>query len=101
MESAVAYLRRALEEPPPDAERAEVLLELGSAEAHVSGVAAVEHLREAQALTTTRCGSAEIARLLGGQLFVLRGEESDAVLRTRSTSSTGPILSSSACSRPG
>ena len=32
-ESAVAYLRRALEEPPPDAERAEVLLELGAAEA--------------------------------------------------------------------
>ena len=81
LESAVAYLRRALEEPPPDAERAEVLLELGAAEAHVSGVAAIEHLREAHALATSPVRRAEAARLLGGQLFVLRGEEADAVLQ--------------------
>ena len=80
-ESAVAYLRRALEEPPPDAERAEVLLELGAAEAHVSGEAAIEHLREAHALAASPVRRAEAARLLGGQLFVLRGEEADAVLQ--------------------
>ena len=45
-ESAVAYLRRALAEPPSAAERADLLLELGSAEALVRGDAAVEHLRE-------------------------------------------------------
>ena len=81
LESAVAYLRRALEEPPPDAERAEVLLELGAAEAHVSGEAAIEHLREAHALAASPVRRAEAARLLGGQLFVLRGEEADAVLQ--------------------
>jgi DNA-binding CsgD family transcriptional regulator len=80
-ESTVAYLRRALEEPPPDAERADMLLELGAAEAHVSGEAAIEHLREAHALATSPVPRAEAARLLGGQLFVLRGEEADAVLR--------------------
>jgi hypothetical protein len=36
-ETAVAYLLRALAEPPPAAQRAELLLELGSAEALVSG----------------------------------------------------------------
>ena len=80
-ESAVAYLRRALDEPPPDTERAEVLLELGAAEAHVSGEAAMEHLREAHSLAANPVRRAEAARLLGGQLFVLRGEEADAVLR--------------------
>ncbi|MGE0066472.1 MAG: AAA family ATPase, partial [Solirubrobacterales bacterium] len=48
-ESAVAYLRRALEEPPPPAARARVLFELGSAEALTSGPDAIEHLREAHA----------------------------------------------------
>jgi DNA-binding CsgD family transcriptional regulator len=78
-ESAVAYLRRALAEPPPAAERAELLLELGSAEARVSGDAAVEHLRAAHALTDDPIRRAKTALLLGRQLFLLGGEESDAV----------------------
>jgi DNA-binding NarL/FixJ family response regulator len=44
-DSAVAYLRRALEEPPPDERRTAVLLSLGAAEALTSGPAAVEHLQ--------------------------------------------------------
>jgi DNA-binding CsgD family transcriptional regulator len=80
-ESAVAYLRRALGEPPPEAERPELLLELGSAESGVSGEAAVEHLREAHALAEGPVRRAEAALLLGGQLFVLGGEEADAVFR--------------------
>ena len=79
-ESAVAYLRRALEEPPPAAERAELLLELGSAEALVNGEAAVEHLRAARELIDDPVRKAETALLLGRQLFLLRGEEADAVL---------------------
>ncbi len=80
-ESAVAYLRRALAEPPPEAERAEVLLELGSAESHVSGDVAIEHLKAARALTSDPVRRAEIALPLSRQLFLLRGEdESDAVL---------------------
>jgi DNA-binding CsgD family transcriptional regulator len=79
-ESAVAYLRRALDEPPPAAERAELLLELGSAEMRVSGDAAVEHLHAARELIDDPIKKAEIALLLGRQLYLLRGEESDAVL---------------------
>jgi hypothetical protein len=78
-ESAVAYLRRALAEPPPAAERADVLLELGSAELLVSGEAAVQHLREAHALIDDPIRRAETALLLGRQLFLLHGKEADAV----------------------
>jgi DNA-binding CsgD family transcriptional regulator len=79
-ESAVAYLRRALAEPPSDADRAELLLELGSAETHVSGEAAVEHLHEAHALIDDPIRRAETSLLLGHELLLLlRGEEADAV----------------------
>jgi DNA-binding CsgD family transcriptional regulator/tetratricopeptide (TPR) repeat protein len=80
-ESAVAYLRRALEEPPPDGERGELFLELGSAESRVSGESAVEHLREAHGLAEGPVARAEAALLLGRQLFILGGEETDAVFR--------------------
>lgn len=78
-ESAVAYLRRALAEPPLAAGRAELLLQLGYVEMLVSGDAAVAHLREAHALTEDPIRRAETALLLGRQLFLLGSEESDAV----------------------
>src|SRR6266511_1007465 len=78
-ESAVAYLRRALAEPPAAGERAELLLELGYSEMLVSGDAAAAHLREAHALTEDPIRRAETALLLGRQLFLLGSEESDAV----------------------
>src|SRR5207247_10915966 len=78
-ESAVAYLRRALAEPPPDAARVGLLRELGSVETQVDGDAAIEHLREAHALIEDPVRRAETAILLGRQLFLLRGEESDPV----------------------
>ena len=46
-ESAVAYLRRALDEPAPTEQRPQLLLELGTAEALASGAEAVEHLQAA------------------------------------------------------
>lgn len=46
---AIRYLRRALEEPPPEADRPELLLELGAAEARAGGEAATEALRAAMA----------------------------------------------------
>jgi DNA-binding CsgD family transcriptional regulator len=46
-ESAVAYLERALAEPPPPSSRPTMLFELGLAELLTSGPAAVEHLRGA------------------------------------------------------
>jgi DNA-binding CsgD family transcriptional regulator len=78
-ESAVAYLRRALAEPPPEGERADLLLELGSAEALVGGDAAVDHLTEAHELVDDPILRARTAFLLGRQLFFLRPDESAAV----------------------
>jgi len=79
-ESAVGYLRRAVAEPPSAEDRADVLLELGSAETLVRGDAAVEHLREAHALMDDPVRRAETSLLLGRELFLLlRSEESDAV----------------------
>jgi len=78
-ESPVAYLRRALAEPPADEERAYVLRQLGYAEALVNGEAAVEHLREAHALLDDPITRAKTARMLGRQLFFLRVDESIAV----------------------
>jgi DNA-binding CsgD family transcriptional regulator len=80
-ESAVEYLRRALEEPPPDRERVDVLLELGSTETLISGPASVEHLREAYELIDDPVRRAEAAFQLGRQLFLLHEPGgSDAVL---------------------
>jgi DNA-binding CsgD family transcriptional regulator len=79
-ESVVAYLRRALDEPPPAAEHAELLFELGSAETRVDGDAAIEHLQEAHALIEDPIRMGEIALLLGRQLYLLRDDDSDAVL---------------------
>src|SRR5262249_670603 len=58
---------------------AEVLRELGAAEAAVSGEAAIEHLRAAYALMEDPIDRAQTALLLGRQLFLLREDESDAV----------------------
>jgi DNA-binding CsgD family transcriptional regulator len=78
-ESPIAYLRRALAEPPPEEERAGVLLQLGYAEALVNGQTAVEHLREAHGLLEDPIERARTARMLGRQLFFLRVDESIAV----------------------
>jgi DNA-binding CsgD family transcriptional regulator len=79
-DSAVAYLRRALAEPPPSSTRAGLLLELGVAESLVDGSAAAQHLGEAHASIDDAVQRAEIAALLGAQLFYLhRLDESDAV----------------------
>jgi DNA-binding SARP family transcriptional activator/tetratricopeptide (TPR) repeat protein/DNA-binding CsgD family transcriptional regulator len=84
--SAVAYLARALEEPPAPERRADLLLDLGWYEAFGDGPAAVEHLRAAYADLTdeTRRQSAAttLARLLvfaGG-----RGEAAEFARRAAS-----------------
>ena len=98
-ESAVAYLRRALEEPPPDAERAEVLLELGAAEAR-EREAAIEHLREAHALAASPCGAPRPRDCSAASCSSSAERRRTPCSRRRSTSLPGPILSSSASSRP-
>jgi DNA-binding CsgD family transcriptional regulator/tetratricopeptide (TPR) repeat protein len=83
-ESAVAFLRRALGEPPDTADLAEVLLELGHAETLVSGEAAVEHLLEAYDQLADPVQRAETAIVVGRQLdYLVRIDESVEIL-TRS-----------------
>ncbi|WP_407936535.1 AAA family ATPase [Lentzea tibetensis] len=64
---AIAYLRRALDEPLPPDERAAVITDLGEAEAHLDLPAAVRHLGE----------SAE--RVLLADLLVLTGRYPEGV----------------------
>jgi DNA-binding CsgD family transcriptional regulator len=66
--AAVAWLRRALAEPPPTAARAEVLLELGSAEQRIAAPEALDHLAEAIELTRDPALLTRAVRRLGNAL---------------------------------
>ncbi len=63
-DSAVALLRRALEEPPPADVRAHVLVELGLVETLVDGPASARHLTEAYDLVEDPHDRARIAMLV-------------------------------------
>jgi DNA-binding CsgD family transcriptional regulator len=78
-ENAVAHLRRALEEPPPLGQRAEMLRELGSAERLTLEPAASQHLREALALSDDPRDRGWIALELGRMLFFSEGGGVEAV----------------------
>ena len=81
-DSAVAYLRRALAEPPPEGERTQLLLQLGAVELLVDGSAAADHLAEAHAAIADPVLRAQTAALLGAELFYLhRLDASNDVLR--------------------
>jgi DNA-binding CsgD family transcriptional regulator len=69
-DSAAAYLRRALAEPPPAADRVALLLELGSAETHSGDDAAVEHLEEALGSAGEPAQLADAALMLGRALVL-------------------------------
>ena len=60
-ETAVGYLRRALAEPPPAAEQAAILLELGRAESAAAVPEAAEHLLRAFALATDPAMRGDVA----------------------------------------
>ena len=77
-DSAVAYLRRALAEPSPEDERAELLVELGGAERLVDVRAAITHLRQALELTTDPGRYAEIATQLAW-LLIMAARTEEAV----------------------
>src|SRR4029453_3081372 len=78
-ENAVAYLRRALAEPPPAEEQAGLLLELGAAEVRGCGDDAADHLQTAYELIDDPVRKAGAGLLLGRQLFFVRGEEANRV----------------------
>ena len=83
-ESAVAYLRRALAEPAPEAERTALLLELGMAEALLNVPASVEHLGEAHAQLTDPLERARAGDLLARMLLFTRPPQ-EAVAVARNT----------------
>jgi DNA-binding CsgD family transcriptional regulator len=85
-EAAVAYLRRALEEPPEGEDRAEVLGELGFAETHTDPLAAAEHLSQAIAALhdPTRRTNAVLAYAHVLNLFGRRVRESAELLQETS-----------------
>ncbi|MEA2437795.1 MAG: hypothetical protein QOF65_2351, partial [Thermoleophilaceae bacterium] len=75
-ESAVAYLRRALEEPPPPDELPRVQFDLGLGEMLTRGPAAVEHLEAAYEAIEDPVERAPVAAILGrALLFTGRPEE--------------------------
>jgi DNA-binding CsgD family transcriptional regulator len=81
-DSAVAYLARALAEPPAPERRPGLLLELGLAEALTSGPAAAEHLREAYEALRDPQARGMAAQVLGrALLFTGFPEEGAGVVR--------------------
>ncbi|MEA2423373.1 MAG: hypothetical protein QOF55_2472, partial [Thermoleophilaceae bacterium] len=68
-ESAVPYLRRALEEPPPAGQLPRVQFDLGVAEMLTRGPAAIEHLEAAYAGVDDPVQRAAVAGLLGRALL--------------------------------
>ncbi len=66
--TAVRYLERALAEPPPADRRAQVLAELGRAEARTGAPGAADHLEAAIALAPDPRAAAEAALELSGLL---------------------------------
>jgi DNA-binding CsgD family transcriptional regulator len=68
-DSAVAYLERALAEPPGEDARTAVTLELGLTETLTSGMAAAQHLREALAGLDAPLERARIAATLARTLL--------------------------------
>jgi DNA-binding NarL/FixJ family response regulator len=69
-ESAVSYLRRALDERAPDQDRPRLLFELGFVESHVSVPSASEHLREARDLLEDPLQRARAAEVLTRTLLL-------------------------------
>ncbi len=68
--SAVAYLRRALAEPPPAHDHGPLLVELGSAELLTHGPASIAHLREALSLAAQPGARAAVSIMLARSLLL-------------------------------
>jgi tetratricopeptide (TPR) repeat protein len=88
-ESAVSLLGRALSEPPSPAQRAEVLLELGRAEALTSGPAAAEHLTEAYGMLDEPVARATTAQVLA-RVLLFTGYPADGAAIARAAAADVP-----------
>ncbi len=81
--SAAPYLRRALEELPPDRDRGQLLFELGAAEALTSGAPAQEHLALACEELTDPAARGIAAGLLSRTLLFMGSPEAAAATARR------------------
>jgi DNA-binding CsgD family transcriptional regulator len=88
-DSAVAHLRRALDEPPPAERRSGVLLALGTAEALTSGPAAAEHLRAAHDSLADPVARAHVVDGLA-RVLLFTGRWDEAVELTRAAAAALP-----------
>ena len=76
-ESSVVYLERCLEEQPPEAERADILLRLGAAACLVDMTKGANYLTAAMSYVEDPQHKAVIAQMLGGALH-MAGRSDDA-----------------------
>src|SRR5262249_6458456 len=76
-DAAARYLRRALAEPPPDDQRAEVLLDRGRAEVRSNEPHAIEHLEASVAAAPDETTAARALRELA-RAHMLRGSMAEA-----------------------
>jgi DNA-binding SARP family transcriptional activator len=88
-DSAVTHLRRALEEPPSEARRWEVLTDLGMLEALLDGVAGVGHLQQAFACAGDPRVRADLATAIARTL-VFAGERGAAAAFARAVAAGLP-----------
>jgi DNA-binding SARP family transcriptional activator/DNA-binding CsgD family transcriptional regulator len=82
-DSAVAYLQRALDEPPPADKRGQLLIELGMAEWLTNAPAAADHLKEGYAAVTDPLERAHAAEVLGRALLFTTDPQAGADLARR------------------
>ena len=76
---AMVFLRRALAEPPPDDQRADVLTELGMVESLVDFPASIEHFREATELTDDPGRLAAVTLACGRTLGLTGANTAEAI----------------------
>jgi DNA-binding SARP family transcriptional activator/tetratricopeptide (TPR) repeat protein len=80
-DSAVTYLERCVQEPPPENELADVLFRLGAAAQLLDAAKSADYLMAAMAVTQDPQGKARIAEILGITLFNAgRGDEASQVV---------------------
>jgi DNA-binding CsgD family transcriptional regulator len=90
VDSAVAYLRRAVDDHPFSGQ---LLFELGAAEVLTSGSAATEHLTRAYETLTDPLARAAVAGLLGRALMFMGSPEAAAVVARRAADELPETLS--------
>jgi tetratricopeptide (TPR) repeat protein len=88
-ENAMSYLERCLQEPPDDTERADILLQLGTAAQLVDMAKGVDYLAAAMAATHSAEQKATIAEMLGIVLHLVGRSDEAARVLSQTTQSLG------------